>query len=226
MCRSYAAKANAAELARLFGVDPARLPNLRPRFNLCPTDPAPIVRALDGVRSLDTATWDYRDAKVTELKGRRPLINVQSERFQNSSAFAERRCLVPVDAFYEFQHIDGKAQPWAFCREDSATFAFGGAWSLWQGPSETVLTFTLLTTAPSPLVAEVHDRMSLIVDAADWPAWLSGSKAEAVSLLRPNPMREFVRYPVSTKVNSVRNDDPSLLDPVELPATPRQASLL
>jgi putative SOS response-associated peptidase YedK len=228
MCRSYVARANAVELARLFGTKPDKLPNLGVRYNLCPTDVAPLVRETGDGRRLETAVWDYRDDKVVDLKGRRPLINVQSERFRNSSAFASRRCLVPVDGFYEFEKTDGKPQPWLFRREDNDTFAFGGAWSLWQGQDETLLTFTLLTTAPGPLVAPVHDRMALVLDPADWDCWLTGDVRAAGALLRPNPMEGFVRHPVSRRVNSVRNDDISLLDPVEVEPQPgpAQPSLL
>lgn len=215
MCRSYVIKTSADQLLRLFGIQKGPVPNLRPRWNLCPTDAAPIVRLEAGERRLDSAIWDYRDAKVADLKGRRPLINVQGERFRNSAAFARQRCLVPTDGFYEFTEQNGRKQPFHFRRADGGSFAFGGAWSIWDGPRETLVTFTLLTTAPGALVADIHDRMPLVLDPADWDAWLSGTKEQAATLVRPNALTEFVRYPVSTRVNSVRNDDPSLTDPAE-----------
>jgi putative SOS response-associated peptidase YedK len=217
MCRSEVIVTDPARLLELFDVRKGPTPNLRPRWNLCPTDPGPIVRIDEaGDRRLEAAIWDYRDDKVTELKGRRPLINVQGERFKSSRAFETRRCLVPTNGFYEFARINGKPQPFLFRREDWGVFAFGGAWSMWQGPQETKLTYTLLTTAPGKLVAEVHERMSLVIDEADWETWLTGTKAQAAELVRPNPLAGFVRYPVSTRANSVRNDDPSLVEPIQL----------
>ena len=213
MCARTVLTRPASELAKLFGTRGTSLPNIRARWNLCPTDAAPIVRATQ--RELDSALWDYRDHTVATTKGRRPLINLRGESFRNTRSFATSRCLVPVEGFYEFRKTGGKPLPYYFTRDDGNIFALGGVWSLWRGETETRLTFAVLTVAPTALVGEVHDRMPLVIDQANWAAWLDAPAEQAAKLVQPNAMDGYERRPVSTRVNSVRNDDSSLIERVE-----------
>lgn len=215
MCARAALTKPAAVLDKIFGTKGTKLPNIRARWNLCPTDSAPIVRADGGgERSLDTAIWDYRDDKVTDLKGRRPLINLRGESFRGTRSFATARCLVPVDGFYEFKKTGGQPLPYYFTRKDGDVFALGGVWSLWEGPDETRLTYAVLTVAPNKLVGTIHDRMPLVVNGENWDAWLHAPAEQAAKLVVTNAMAGFERRPVSTRVNSVKNDDASLVEPV------------
>jgi putative SOS response-associated peptidase YedK len=212
MCARSVLTKPASELAKLFGTKSTNLPNIRARWNLCPTDAAPIVRATDGERELDSAIWDYRDASVTTLKGRRPLINLRGESFRTARSFATSRCLVPVEGFYEFRKTGAKPLPYYFTREDGGVFALGGVWSLWQGETETRLTYAVLTVAPNKLVGEIHDRMPLVIDQTNWDAWLNAPADQAAKLVATNAMDGYERRLVSTRVNSVKNDDPSLIE--------------
>lgn len=214
MCARAALTKPATVLDKIFGTKGTSLPNIRARWNLCPTDSAPIVRADDGARSLDMAVWDYRDDKVADLKGRRPLVNLRGESFRGTRSFATSRCLVPVDGFYEFKKTGAKPLPYYFTRPDGELFALGGVWSLWQGPNETLLTYAVLTVAPNALVGAIHDRMPLVIDARNWDAWLNAPSDQAAKLVATNAMDGFERRPVSTRVNSVKNDDASLIEPV------------
>ncbi|GIL39490.1 SOS response-associated peptidase [Roseiterribacter gracilis] len=215
MCARAALTKTASELAKLFGTKGTNLPNIRARWNLCPTDTAPIVRdGGGGERELVSAIWDYRDGKVATLKGRRPLINLRGESFRGTRSFATSRCLVPVDGFYEFRKTGAKPLPYYFTRQDGGAFALGGVWSLWQGETETLLTYAVLTVAPNHLVGAIHDRMPLVIDESNWGAWLNAPADQAAKLVATNKMDGYERRPVSTRVNSVKNDDASLIEPV------------
>jgi putative SOS response-associated peptidase YedK len=218
MCARKMVITDPGRLRTIFGVTHGATPNFAPRWNLPITERDPIVRMQESGRSLELATWDYRDDKTTTLKGRKPVFNMRGEPMSRSAAFAGRRCLVPCDGFYEWATINGKKFPFAFRREDGEPFAMGGVWSDWRKPEGgSELTYVELTVEPCRLVAEIHARMPLIVDRADWEAWLEGPSEAARGLVKPNPMTEFVRFAVSLKVNSVKNEGPELIEPVRMP---------
>ena len=120
MCARKIIATSLDELEAIFGVTHRLIEAFTPRWNLPVTEREPVVRIDErGSRTLELATWDYRDSKVTTLKGRTPFYNARGETMSKSLAFAERRCLVPVDGFYEWMMIDGKKQPIVFRLEDS-----------------------------------------------------------------------------------------------------------
>jgi putative SOS response-associated peptidase YedK len=130
-------------------------------------------------------------------------------------AFARRRCLVPVDAFYEWYGPEGAKQPYAIARPDRAPMAFAGIWEGWRGPDGTVLrSHALLTTTANRTLAGLHDRMPVILDPATWPAWLGEADADPETLLRPAPDEAITFWPVGKAVNAVRNNGPELLLPL------------
>ncbi len=221
MCARKMVVTDLTKLREMFEVRHGPTPNFPPRWNLPVTERAPIVR-LDGAgqRRIELATWDYRDGKVASLKGRPPFYNARGESMGKSEAFARRRCLLPCDGFYEWLTVAEpgrkapKKVPFLFRREDRQPFAMGGVWSEWQNPEggSTELTYVELTTAPNALVGEIHERMPLIVDRADWGTYLEGSPEAARVLVKPNPMTGFERVVVSPKVNSPRNDGPEVIE--------------
>ena len=234
MCARKMVVTDLSRLREVFEVRHGPTPNFAPRWNLPITERAPMVR-LNGERErrLELATWDYRDASVHSLRGRSPVFNMRGESMAKSDVFARRRCLLPSDGFYEWLTVEEpgrktrKKIPFLFRREDEAPFAMGGVWSEWQNPTGgTELTFVELTTDPSPLVAEIHARMPLIINREDWSAYLEGSASEARQLVTPNPMDGFTRVAVSTKVNSVKNDGPGVIAPADPDSVmPAQRSL-
>ena len=127
-----------------------------------------------------------------------------------------RRSIVPADLFYEWQkHPDGRKQPMAIAREDEAPLAFGGIWEGWKSPEgEVVRSFAIITTAANREMVGIHNRMPLVLEAADWPTWLGEEPGEAAALLRPAPDGTLRTWPVSTRVNSPRNNNASLIEPM------------
>jgi putative SOS response-associated peptidase YedK len=130
-------------------------------------------------------------------------------------ALQRRRCLVPIDAFYEWR-AEGKAKiPFAVARADGAPMAAAGLWEGWRSPAGEVLrSYTILTTAACEVLRHLHERMPVILEPLHWALWLGEEASEDhgdwSSLMRPSAAA-FRIWRVSPAVNNVRNDDPTLL---------------
>jgi putative SOS response-associated peptidase YedK len=137
-------------------------------------------------------------------------------------AFRQRRCLVPVDSFYEWKKIDGGKQPYAIGLKGGGLMALAGLWENWRDPSsnERVRSFAIVTTEPNELCAALHNRMPVVLAPEAWPQWLGeepADEAQLKSLLVPYPSGGMIARPVSKRVGSVKNNDPSLIEPIVLP---------
>lgn len=151
-------------------------------------------------------------------KGVRP-VNAQCETAAEKPMFRklmqERRCLLPVDWFYEWQVTPAGKVPHLVRMASREPFLIGGLWDTWHyGQADALATFTLLTTRPNALAATIHDRMPLVVAPEDAPRWLDRSEHDVSDLLQPFPAEQMNAYPVSTRVNSAKNDDPGLIVPL------------
>ena len=132
-------------------------------------------------------------------------------------AFRKSRILIPADGFYEWKTVAGKKQPYLIRMRDASPFGMAGLLEYWQGPQEPVLSFAVLTTQPNPLMAQIHDRMPVIVKPADYSHWLDTELSDIEALqgmLGPYPERLMEAYPVSRQVNYPKNDGPDLFAPL------------
>jgi putative SOS response-associated peptidase YedK len=219
MCGRFASFLPAEALRQIFGtVNP--LLNLAPSWNLAPTQPAPVVRLHPETkqRHLDLLIWGLVPYFTKDLKSARKPINARAESVATSplfkAAFARRRCLVPAGAFYEWQKIAGGKQPYAIARADGHVMALGGLWEGWRSPEGEVLrTFTIITVPANPDVVELHDRMPLVLEERDWPAWLGEVEADRATMLHPSAAGTLRVWPVSRNVNSPDNNGADLLEP-------------
>jgi putative SOS response-associated peptidase YedK len=216
MCGRYASFLPAEALARLFEtVNP--LPNLEPTWNMAPTRDAPVVRlSRGGERHLDTLRWGLVPYFTKDLKKARKPINGRSETIAKSGmfreAFAHRRCLVPAPVYYEWRDDpDGKV-PFAVARVDGEPVAFAGIWDTWRTTDgQRLQTFATITTDANKLLAQIQDRMPVIIERVDWPLWLGEADGDVAALLRP-PAEDVLRFwPVDKKVGNVRNNGPELI---------------
>jgi putative SOS response-associated peptidase YedK len=137
------------------------------------------------------------------------------------SAFKSRHCLVPATGFYEWQKTAGGGKvPMFIHPARAAIFAFAGLWEAWTPPDggEVLRTFTIITVDPNDLMAEIHDRMPVILPPAAWSTWLDleTSPADLRELLASYPSTQMRAHAVSTLVNSPRNDGPELIEPVRV----------
>lgn len=224
MCGRFGQTATAAELAAAFEAAwrheaPADLP----RFNIAPTQDAPVLRMKDGVRVLDAYRWGLIPSWAKDASIGARMINARAESVLEKpafrAAFERRRCLVPASGFYEWRKTAaGKVPQWIY-PVDGAPLTFAGLWEFWKPvqDAEPVLTFTILTTTPSADVAMVHDRMPVVVAPADRNAWLDKETREdaLAALLRPAPDGSLRMHAVSTAVNRATNEGPALIEPVE-----------
>ena len=130
---------------------------------------------------------------------------------------------MPVDGFYEWKKVGKEKRPYLIGMATGEPFTLAGLWENWKDPAsgEWVRTFTIITTDANELVRELHDRMPVVIGADDRDRWLNGDDPQ--ELLRPYPAELMTMWPVSMRVNSPRNDDPSLLERVEYDGAERSS---
>jgi putative SOS response-associated peptidase YedK len=220
MCGRYATFLPAEAIARIFGTTNPP-PNLAPSWNIAPSQNAPVVRRHpeSGARHLDLLQWGLLPHWTRDpAKARRP-INARAETVATTGmfrdAFARRRCLVPVDAFYEWKPVANGKQPYAIVRADGGPLAFAGLWEGFRSTSgEVTRSFAIITTRANAEMAAIHDRMPVILDPADWPLWLGEEAGDPAATLHPLADGALRLWPVSRAVNTPRNNGPTLLEPV------------
>jgi putative SOS response-associated peptidase YedK len=227
MCGRYTLTAPdevAAQLGDLLADRTA--PALPPRYNVAPTQLAPVI-ANRPARSIELMRWGLVPRWADDLSIGSRMINARAESVATKPAFkdalARRRCLVPADGFYEWRAAGKQRQPLWIRREPRRLICFAGLWERWrpEGGGEPVHSFTIVTSAASPLVADLHDRMPVIVEPEDHERWLSVEPlpAEALNdILRPSQLRDLVLVPVSMAVNSPANDGPECVAPPAQPS--------
>ena len=194
-------------------------PNWEPTWNMAPTRDAPVVRLHPETRArhLDLLRWGLVPHWAKDPKSVRQPINARAETAATSPMFRDalvrRRCLVPADVFYEWQATAEGKQPFAIARTDGHPMVFAGLWEGWRGADGTVMrTFTIVTTSANATLRPLHERMPVVLEPPDWPAWLGETETDPASLLRPSAA-EFRVWRVGKAVNNVRNDSAALLEP-------------
>lgn len=222
MCGRFVVRKPPQEIARWFrttGVPP----NYPPRYNIAPTDEVLTVRynPEDRLRHLNPLRWGLVPIWAKDRKGAAKLINARSETAATlttfKDAYAKRRCLIPADGFYEWRVIDDKTkEPFAIMPADNPMFAFAGLWERWRDPEtkEIVRSCTILTTTANDLLRPIHERMPVILDETDWGRWLGESDDtpdELRALLKAYPADRMRTYRITSRVNSVKNDDEAVL---------------
>jgi putative SOS response-associated peptidase YedK len=196
-----------------------------PRYNIAPTQPVPVIRqnAKEPVRKLSLMKWGLIPSWAKDAAVAASMINARSETASTKPAFRDalkfRRCLIPADAFYEWQRTGKTKQPFCFEVNEGALFAFAGIWDRWKDAGGKWLeTCSILTTTPNAVTSAVHDRMPVILDPDAYDLWLDPGMREvsaATDLLKPYDARLMRCYPVSSRVNSVVIDDEECSAPVE-----------
>lgn len=223
MCGRYTHLYTWRELHRLLSLsNGAPQLNVHPSWNVAPTQAAPIVRQEDGARTASLVRWGLVPSWAREVGT--PLSNARSEEAATKPSFRapfkSRRCLVPVSSFYEWQKTPGGKQPWSIRVKGAILFCFAGLWDRNEKTSEPIESFTILTRAPNELMATIHDRMPCIVRPDHYDLWLDPALTSPVELapaLGVFTAEEMEAHRVSTRVNSPRPNDASLLDPVAQP---------
>ena len=238
MCGRYVATTTAEGLVKFFVIDDRQVDDVPPSYNVAPTDPVPAVVRYDGQMVLTEFRWGLVPfwAKDRSIGAR--MINARSETVREKKAFAEsveqRRCLLPADGFYEWEKVDdgtkrGRRLPWFVRRTDGNPMVYAGIWSSWrdrENDNTRLLTCSVLTTSANEVLSPIHDRMPVVLEREQWDTWLDpqADMGDVRELLAPAPDDTGERYRVSTRVNSVANNSPELLEPLaeddqDLPAS-------
>jgi putative SOS response-associated peptidase YedK len=219
MCGRFTQERPASELAEIFGAEPL-VEDPGDHFNVAPTDPASVVVQREDRRAVTAYRWGLIPhwAKAAKVGSR--MFNARAETITTSPAFRDafvrKRCLVPVDSFYEWKRDGALRQPYRVARRDGAPLALAGLWAGWRDPATGAVrrTFTIITTTPNAALADVHDRMPVVIGMDAWARWLDPAPAdpgELVGLLVPNEDLDLEVYAVERFVNDVRRDGPELI---------------
>ncbi len=224
MCGRYTLTAQERELEEEFGliIDG----EARPRYNIAPTQRAPVVRVIEGRRRLEELRWGLVPHWAKDIKIGSRMMNARSEEAAGKPAFRsplrKQRCLVPCTGFYEWKPVADdrsrrpKKQPYYIRRHDGGLFALAGVWDRWSDAEGlTVETYSILTTSPNDLLRTLHDRMPVMVRPDDYALWLDPAMQDASRLqplFAPFSSADFTASAVSTRVNSPAHDDPGCIE--------------
>ena len=195
---------------------------MAPRYNIAPTQPVSVVPN-NSQNTVEFFNWGLIPSWAKDPKIGNRMINARSETLAEKpsfrAAYKRRRCLVLADGFYEWQRVPGRKTkvPVHVRMASDEPFAFAGLWESWHSPDgSNILSCAIITTTPNEMLEEIHNRMPVILPPGAYQAWLDPEeKAPGAlnGLLRPYPASEMKAYPVSTLVNSPKNDAPELIVP-------------
>ncbi len=221
MCGRYLFTSPPEAARQAFGVDIRA--NFPPRWNIAPTQPIAVIlmneqraREFALVRWGFIPSWAKKD--YFEKVGTKPLINARGETAAQKptfrSAFKRRRCLVPADGFYEWRTEKGARQPYLIRPAAGGLFAFAGLWETAHDPDGGEIdTAAILTTAAGPDVAALHNREPVVIQPANYAAWLEADETDAATaqaMIAPAPGKWWRYFPVSKAVNNARNEGEQL----------------
>lgn len=213
MCGRYATALNQAEWSGIFPVAPGTVHFPDPRYNLAPTQGAPVIRDLEGERRLELLRWGLVPAWAKSPEDvRYNLFNARAEGITEKpsfrGAFRSRRALMPASGFYEWETVDGRKQPYYISRADGQPLIFAGLWERWESAGQRLDSCTMITTAANSFMQQLHTRMPVILEPAEREIWLQEGPEE---LLRPAAEGVLQAWPVNRAVGNVRNEGPELL---------------
>jgi putative SOS response-associated peptidase YedK len=225
MCGRYAIKTIPEVMQAAFGYEDR--PNFPPRYNIAPTQPVPVVTIDQGRRRFVLMRWGVIPGWVKDPKDFPLVFNIRTEGAREKpsfrAAFIRRRALMPADAFYEWK-TEGRAKtPFMARRPDGGIFAFPALWETWTSPDGSEVDTVALITGPSaPPLSSIHHRTPVVLDPANWYAWLdpATSPEQAEALLSPPLQVEMELVQVSAAVNRVSNDGPEVQAPADPSAAP------
>jgi putative SOS response-associated peptidase YedK len=227
MCGRVRLSSDYSEIKIRLKFDPAApAPNFERDWNKPPTTPMLVaIRSIDGKRVPKMMRWGLLPHWARDEKLSFSTFNARSEDFRTKPAFRDtwkrgQRCLVITDGFYEWKKLNGKDKhPYAIAMADGGQMVMAGLWASWRSPisGEQILSCTILTCDPNNAMAELHDRMPVILAESDWQTWLgevAATEEELLILLKPCPDAALKIWAVNKMVGNVRNQGTELLLPV------------
>jgi putative SOS response-associated peptidase YedK len=219
MCGRYTLKTPVNVLAEQFQID--EYPSsMNASYNIAPTQEVAAVIEGEGKRKLEMLHWGLIPFWADDPSIGNKMINARAETVAEKpsfrKAFRNHRCLVLADGFYEWQKTGNGKQPYYIRMADDSPFAFAGLWESWQNGRE-IHSATIITTDANDVVAPIHNRMPVILHPEDYDLWFDPNfdeKEPLTTLLKPYPAEAMDAYPVSRRVNSPSNNEPSIIESV------------
>lgn len=219
MCGRFALFSSSARIGNHFDVIDAL--NLEPRFNIAPSESVPVIHLDEtGKRVCELARWGLIPSWVEDPDEIQHPINAKAEtaaiKPMFRHAYRTSRILIPADAFYEWMPRNGK-QPYLIKLKDDGPMGIGGLLECWHGYETEIRTFTILTTNANLLMADISDRMPVIIRPEDYTAWLDTKLTDILkiqAMVKPYPERLMEAYPISRNINDPQHDSPDLIAPV------------
>ena len=201
--------------------------DILPNYNVAPTQEILTIIKHDNENKLERLHWGLVPFWAKDISIGSRMINARAETVSQKpsfrNAFKKRRCLIPADGFYEWTGEKGNKQPYYVSIPSGEPFAFAGLWESWtdkESDEKSVYkSCTIITTAASESICEIHHRMPAILDPKFHEKWLDveiQDPKELEPILQDGIIHDMKYYPVSTFVNSVKNNDPNCIKPVKL----------
>lgn len=222
MCGRFVSATPPDQLAQYFAASIEAEKLLEPSFNVAPTNDIYVVVSDGTTRRLDAFHWGLVPGWAKDPSVGNRMINARAESLPDKAvyrhAIRKRRCLIPATGFYEWKKVPGQKakQPFYFEREDGEPLAFAGLWEEWhKGDEPGLRSCTIVTCAANETVADIHDRMPVVLPPSAWEEWLDPAVDDIEhlgKLLVPAPPTLLVVRQVSTDVNNVRNQGPELVE--------------
>jgi putative SOS response-associated peptidase YedK len=220
MCGRFTLLTPWEELLRTYDAV-SEIESLEPSYNIAPTQQIAAIIHDGKKRKLGSLRWGLIPPWAPDKKIGSKMINARAETLQEKrsfkKAFQKQRCLIPADSFYEWKTEDGNKQPMRIQHKDKTPFAFAGLWEKWQDDNRsTIYTCTIITTEANSFMQQIHHRMPVILPADSQDIWLDRNEQNTETLqqiLKPFS-EELIAYPVSTLVNSPKNNREELINPL------------
>ena len=193
--------------------------DFRPNYNAAPTQNLPVILNSDPT-TISLSRWGLIPSWAKEQKIGNRMINARAETLLQKPSFKtpfrKHRCLVLADSFYEWKKTSDGKIPHRIALKDNQPFAFAGIWEVWTNPDgQEIRSFSIITTEPNQLMKPLHHRMPVILKKENEGKWLQEIEiSEAQAMLEPYPLEDLEAYPVSTLVNSPRNNSEEVLQPL------------
>lgn len=225
MCGRFTLRTPSDVIVSRFHAQPAPMLQLAIRYNIAPTQSVAVIRQHDGERLLSAMQWGLIPSWLKEPKAGYGTINARADTLATKpsfrTAYKKRRCLIVTDGYYEWKTIGKKKHPYLYEIDGGKPFAFAGLFEQWWGKGEgeraendPLESCTIITTDANRLASEIHNRMPVILDLADFDEWMDPSQTETAAvehLLKPYEGDELTTRPVSMYVNYARNEGPECL---------------
>jgi putative SOS response-associated peptidase YedK len=220
MCGRFTLHTPESQIREVFNLKHTEPLGLSPRYNISPSQDIPIILDTENNQEIVMARWGLIPTWSKESKSKYSTINARIESVAEKptyrTPFKQRRCLIPADGFYEWKVVNGNKIPHHIRMRDSSVFAFAGLWDHWEGEGETLDSCTIIVMPANEVMKPLHERMPAIIAPTHYDLWLDSritDKQEIMQYLNSAPSSQLTAYPVSSWVNSPKNNDERCIQP-------------